>query len=280
MPVSFTREVADVPAAVDEFLAPRVERNVLASLLVHARAGRLAGSGAMFAWGTGDRGEVRFYATRTPGWPLLVSELGPSDAQALVERWLEEDPRVPGVTGVPRTVHAVAAAWASCTGGSWDTRMREALHLLSHVREPPRPPAGSLRRAREEDRELLVEWEHAFVADAGVIASAAADAERTVERRLAAGSAYLWQDERPVSMLGLAPQVAGTVRIGPVYTPPEHRRRGYASAAVAAVCRAALARGAHQCMLFTDLANATSNKIYAAVGFRRVADWEELEFRR
>jgi predicted GNAT family acetyltransferase len=81
-----------------------------------------------------------------------------------------------------------------------------------------------------------------------------------------------------VSMLGLSPQIAGTVRIGPVYTPPEHRRRGYASAAVAAVCADALARGARQCLLFTDLANPTSNKIYAAVGFRRVADWEELEF--
>jgi RimJ/RimL family protein N-acetyltransferase len=280
MPLSFTREVAEVPEAVDDFLAERVERNVLASLLVHARAGRLAGSRAMFAWGTGDRGEVRLYATRTPGWPLLVSELEPSDAETLIERWLEEDPRIPGVTGVPQSARAVAAAWETRTGRSWGTRMREALHVLSQVSYPPQPPAGSLRPARTEDRELLVEWERAFVADAGVIASAAAKAERTVERRLAAGGAYLWQDERPVSMLGLAPQVAGTVRIGPVYTPAEHRRRGYASAAVAAACRTALAGGADQCMLFTDLANATSNKIYAAVGFRRIADWEELGFER
>jgi len=80
-----------------------------------------------------------------------------------------------------------------------------------------------------------------------------------------------------VSTLALSPQIAGTVRIGPVYTPPEHRRRGYASAAVAAASRQALARGASRCMLFTDLANPTSNKIYAAVGFRRFADWVELE---
>ena len=280
MPLSFTREVAKVPAAVDAFLSQRVERNVVASLLVHARAGLLAGSGTMFAWGTGDRGEVLLYATRTPGWPLLVSELGHRDAQELVERWLEEDPSVPGVTGVPQAARAVAAAWAGCTRGSWGVRIREALHLLSQVSDPPHPPAGSLRLAREDDRELLVEWERAFVADAGLIASAAGEAEQTVERRLAAGSAYLWQDEQPVSMLGLAPQVAGTARIGPVYTPPEHRCHGYASAAVAAACRAALARGAHQCMLFTDLANATSNRIYAAVGFRRVGDWKELEFKR
>jgi predicted GNAT family acetyltransferase len=158
--------------------------------------------------------------------------------------------------------------------------MREALHLLTEVRQPPHPVQGELRRASEEHRELLVAWERAFVADAGVIPSAAAEAERTVERRLAAGSAHLWHDGQPVSMLALSPQIAGTVRIGPVYTPPEHRRHGYASAAVAAASQGSLARGASRCMLFTDVANATSNRIYAAVGFRRVADWEELEFKR
>jgi RimJ/RimL family protein N-acetyltransferase len=279
MTVTFTRVIAEVPAAVDEFLSQRVERNVLASLLVHARAGRMSGRRAMFAWGTEDDGAVRFYATRTPDWPLLVSELDESDADALVGRWLAEDPRVPGVTAVPRAAQAVAAAWQKRTGGRWDWRHREAQHLLTEVIDPPRPPAGALRRALEEDRELLIAWERAFVADAGVIASAADEAERTVDRRLAARTAYVWQDGSPVSMLGVNREIAGTVRVGPVYTPPEHRRRGYASAAVAAVCREALACGARRCMLFTDLANPTSNKIYAAVGFRRVADWEELEFK-
>src|SRR5207245_4856813 len=55
---------------------------------------------------------------------------------------------------------------------------------------------------------------------------------------------------------------------------------GYASAAVATACREALAGGAQQCMLYTDLANPTSNRIYPAVGFRRFADWEELELSR
>lgn len=276
MPVSFTRDVAELPLEVDEFLAQRVERNVMASLLVHARAGRLGGRGSMFAWA--GEGEMRYFAMRTPDWPLLVSELDERDAAQLMARWLREDATVPGVTGVPQSARLVAAEWAQRTGGSWEVRMREALHLLAAVEDPPHPVSGELRPAREEDRELLVAWERAFVADAGISPSAAAEAERTVDRRLSAGSSRLWEDKRPVSMLALSPQIAGTVRIGPVYTPPEYRRCGYASAAVAAVCRQALARGAEQCMLFTDLANPTSNKIYAAVGFRRVADWEELEF--
>ena len=79
-------------------------------------------------------------------------------------------------------------------------------------------------------------------------------------------------------MVATSPLVDGVVRLGPVYTPPEQRRHGYAGTAVAEISRRALAAGARACMLLTDLANPTSNKIYAEVGFQRFADWEEYEF--
>ena len=79
-------------------------------------------------------------------------------------------------------------------------------------------------------------------------------------------------------MVGLAPPVAGVVRVGPVYTPPEHRKRGYASSAVAAASEQALAEGATRCMLFTDVSNPTSNSIYRALGYVRCGDWREYEF--
>jgi len=158
--------------------------------------------------------------------------------------------------------------------------MGQAMHLLREVIEPSPWPGGALRRAQHEDRALLIGWERAFVRDAGITPDAATEAERTIARRLDARSQFVWQDQAPVSTLAVSPAIAGTVRIGPVYTPPEHRRRGYASAAVAAACRDALGEGAQQCMLYTDLANPTSNRIYAAVGFRRFADWEELELSR
>jgi RimJ/RimL family protein N-acetyltransferase len=280
VPVSFTRDLLELHPDADAFLAERVERNVIASLLVHARAGRLSARRLLFAWGSADDGQLRWLAMRTPDWPLLVTELSAGDADGLMEAWLREDPDVPGVTAVPDATRAVADAWSKRTGGRWRTRMEEALHLLDAVIEPPHTPAGRLRPAVSSDRDLLVAWERAFVADAGIGATAAREAEDAVERRLAAGSAFLWEDAGPVSMLVLSPRIAGTVRIGPVYTPPEHRRRGYASAAVAAACRDALADGARRCMLFTDVANATSNRIYAAIGFRRVADWDEVEFVR
>lgn len=88
----------------------------------------------------------------------------------------------------------------------------------------------------------------------------------------------MWDDDGPVSVVSMSPTVAGVTRIGPVYTPPERRRRGYASTAVAELSRRALSSGARQCALFTDLANPTSNKIYAGIGYRRILDWEEHVF--
>lgn len=83
---------------------------------------------------------------------------------------------------------------------------------------------------------------------------------------------FVWDDHGPASMVSLSPIVAGVTRLGPVYTPPELRRRGYASSAVAAASRRALAEGGRRCALFTDLSNPTSNKIYDDVGYRRIAD--------
>lgn len=280
MHVELTRRLADLDPRVEDFLAQRVERNVPASLLVHARAGRLPGAESLFAWALRPGGQIGFFAMRTAPWPMLVSELDDGDAEALIERWLPEDPALPGVSGVPAAARALAAAWQERTGGRVRCRMRDAMYVLQEVIDPARWPAGSLRQAGERDRELLVAWERAFVRDAGVIPGAAAEAELTIERRLSQAAQYLWEDRRPVSTLALSPAVAGTVRIGPVYTPPSQRGRGYASAAVATACREALGRGAHRCMLFADLANPTSNKIYAAVGFHHFAAWEELEFSR
>jgi predicted GNAT family acetyltransferase len=180
------------------------------------------------------------------------------------------------VSAPPATARAIVAAWIGRAGGRAECRMRQAMHLLSEVRDPPRPARGRLRTAREGEQSLLVAWERAFLVEAGVTGLELA--ARTVSARLADGAQLVWDDDGPVSTLTLSPAIAGVRRIGPVYTPPEHRRRGYASSAVAAASRRALAGGASRCMLFTDLTNPTSNKIYAAVGFRRCGDWEEHAF--
>ncbi|MGH2891957.1 MAG: GNAT family N-acetyltransferase, partial [Solirubrobacteraceae bacterium] len=163
--------------------------------------------------------------------------------------------------------------------GTEHCRLAMAMHSLTVVRDPPQPGAGGLAMATEADRDLALTWWDAFVAESHVIDAGPESRAATVDFRLSQGDLFFWHDEgQSVSMVSTNPAVAGVVRIGPVYTPPESRRRGYASSAVAAVSRHAVDTGAHTCMLYTDLANPTSNKIYADVGYRRIAEWEERVF--
>jgi predicted GNAT family acetyltransferase len=269
-----TPDVEEFEERVSDFLAAKLERNVLATVLVGARTASSGARPPLFAYLVNESGAVTAAAMRTPPWPLLVTEFDtPDRAERLIDAWLPSDPDMTAVDGVPATARAVAAAWAKRTGGRTRCAFREAMHSLTEVTNPPRPTGGTLRQAAEADRSLLVEWETAFIAETGLLGRD--EAVRSVDRRLSAGSQFLWEDPTPVSTLAHSPTVAGTARIGPVYTPPEHRARGYASAAVAALSRRVLESGADRCMLFTDLANPTSNKIYASVGYRRFGDWEE-----
>jgi hypothetical protein len=99
------------------------------------------------------------------------------------------------------------------------------------------------------------------------------------ERRLTLGEIYLWEESsRPVSLAAHGRQTPHGVVIGPVYTPPDQRGHGYATALVADLSAALLARGFQFCALFTDLANPTSNSIYQKVGYRPVGDFLECTF--
>ncbi len=280
MRLVLTRDAHEFAARTERLLSARLECNVLATVLISVMDGAHRERGPMFVYGQRDDAgeEAVFAAMRTPPFPLLTSPLDEGSADELVELWLQADADLSTVSGVPDTARAIAAAWAQRTGGTTHCKMSEAMHVLEHVRDPPRPAPGTLRLAHADERDLLVAWMEAFVGEAGLIG--AAQASPMVDARLRRDGLMVWDDGEPVSMIGLAPPVAGVVRIGPVYTPPPHRRRGYAGSAVAAGSRRAMAAGAERCMLFTDLANPTSNKIYAEVGYHRIGDWEEIALER
>ena len=229
-----TRDPAEFAARTERLFSERIECNVLATVLMNVLDGVHADFPPVLAYGVGDGDEVRFGALRTPPWPILASPLE-SGAAEFVELWLTGDPEVDGVTSVPPTARAIAAAWEQQTGGTARRRLREAMHILDEVRDPPRPAAGELRLAGAADRSLLVGWMRDFVTEAGV--AGATQAEAMIDGRMRRHGLLVWDDELPVSMVGVTPEVAGVVRIGPVYTPPPQRRRGYAGSAVAAASR-------------------------------------------
>jgi predicted GNAT family acetyltransferase len=275
MRLALTRDAEQFAARTRELFESRFEYNLIATVLAGVLAGRYPHTAPLFAYGA-TRGRVVFAALRTPPWDMLATEVGLEDAREFVQAWLTEDPSVPGVNGPAVGARAIAAAWAERTGGHTRCRFRELGYVLERVTDPPRPAPGALRHARAEEHPLALQWMTEFARETGAFPEDRA--ETIIDARAADQGLWFWDQGGPVCLLGTAPPVAGVVRIGPVYTPPDHRRRGYAGTAVAAGSRQTLDGGARRCLLYTDATNPTSNKIYMEIGYRRYGEHEEWTF--
>ena len=116
-------------------------------------------------------------------------------------------------------------------------------------------------------------WGRRFNADTGQLGD-----DDPVSPRLSDGRLHVWEaDGRVVSMSALTSREHGYSRIQLVYTPPELRGHGYASACVAALVQEELNAGG-TCLLYADAANRTTNAIYQAIGFRPVGDAVKIAF--
>jgi uncharacterized protein len=217
-------------------------------------------------------GAVVMASVRTPPWNQVLSETDDLAAVDPLADALAGTP-LPGVVGPRDAAARFAQRWGAASGRRMTIEMRERIFRLMQV-TPPRWVSGSMRLAEPRDRETLSAWIRAFH-DEATPSSPLFDLEVAVDRwlRRIGRSMYFWQDGgRVVSLAGAGSETPSGVRIGPVYTPPELRRRGYASALTAAVSQAQLDAGRRFVFLFTDLANPTSNKIYQDIGYEPVTD--------
>jgi predicted GNAT family acetyltransferase len=139
---------------------------------------------------------------------------------------------------------------------------------------------GHMRRAARGDRDVLIEMETGFQREAFGTEPEREEIERFVEEQLTSPvrGMYLWEDGAVVSIAGYGGPTPHGIRIGPVYTPPEKRGKGYASACVAAMSQRLLDEGHEFCFLFTDLTNPTSNHIYQEIGYQFVCDFTEYAY--
>ncbi len=218
--------------------------------------------------------EVVGLAIRTAPWNLLVSPMDTDAAHALGAFLSTRDPDLPGITGPRPVVEAVLPALNP--PGVPRTVMVDVARVLEELRPPP-PVPGSARRATHDDRALLLGWHRSFGAEADLPAHGL---EESVDAGIEHGSWWLWAvGGDPVAMAGHAPPVdtpGGTVtRIGPVFTPPEQRRRGYGTAITAHVALH-LRQSGSSVMLFADAGNADTNRLYGRLGFRAKAEIVEV----
>ena len=220
-------------------------------------------------------------------YPPFLLPMPDQAAVALARTLHERGEEVLAVNGALPAVDLCAAELTRLGGGQVQVSQHTRLHELGELVWPAAVPGG-LQAATEDDVDLVMEWFGAFMGDAdeqagrprGASAHEAPDRTEML-RRLRAGRLWFWITEagERVHLTGVSPPSFGVARVGPVYTPPAQRGRGWASNAVAEISRRIQAQGARVC-LFTDQANPTSNKIYAALGYQPVADMANLVITR
>jgi predicted GNAT family acetyltransferase len=278
-------EVAGAALAADPVLGTVVAG--VSERMAAERAAGLTSTSDLEPWwlvvrdGVGDVVGLGMRTAPFAPYPLFLLSM-PEEAAADLARVLHaRGESLGGVNGVRPTVDVTAAIWTGLTGEPTAVAVHTRLFELEVVRMPPIPP-GRLRPATSSDHELATTWFQGFMAEADAQAGrppsrvAHFDAD-SVGRRIDSGAVWLWEDEagRVVHLSGASTPSFGVSRIGPVFTPREHRGKGYAGAAVALLSRRLLDQGVRVC-LFTDQANPTSNALYERLGYRPVVDMAEI----
>jgi predicted GNAT family acetyltransferase len=232
-------------------------------------------------WTVVSEGEPVQAMLMTPPYNLaLGAPYDPAAVRFAAQVLMEQEVELPGVTGALPEADAFADEWESLCGVRRRRRMAQGVYAVRTVRAPEAVD-GEMRFAHVGDRDLLVEWFEAFVAESIPEDAPHQDAAAAVDRRLGPSRGFgfaVWKDGEVVSMSGFGGETPHGIRIGPVYTPPRLRRRGYASALVAELSRRLLDDGRDYCFLYTDLANPTSNRIYMDVGYELVCESADYAF--
>lgn len=285
MPWTFTSDLPAFLAAARPALAadPVVNTSLMTVVDALERRGLDAyGSDApLFGWWTGRHAAdtdtdtdttVVGVLVHTPPHPLLIGALPPEAVRELGAA-LTAEPVLAGV-GALSARREDAAALAAAWGKPSEVVEENRLYRLAGLITPDPAPAGKARPAGEADLPLLLEWITAFRQESG---EGGAASEEALRDRFSYGGMLIWEDAgSPVSLAGFSRTLGAMSRIGPVYTPPELRGRGYAAGVTYAATEAARAAGAHEVLLFADLKNPTSNGVYQRLGYTPVEDRVEV----
>lgn len=257
--------------------AAEAEHNLILGLCDHLQRHPESGVSAYLATIEAGNNRVLAVAFMTPPRKAVLSRSVPPEVTELFALDLaQSDLPVPGVLGPFEAVAAFGERWTQLKDCAAHTLERMGIYELREVRHPPYSP-GRLRPALPQELDLLTAWNFAFHLDVG-LEEAVEACRAEVERLAAEGALYVWEHRGPVSMAAVSRHTPHGACLSLVYTPPELRGRGYATSSVADLSQKLLDSGRDMCCLFAQIDNPTPNDIYQRIGFRRVAEWEELVF--
>jgi GNAT superfamily N-acetyltransferase len=269
--VVFSEDPAFVLSRAGTFLSSQPVLHNLVLSILHAR---VAQGDAGRYWIAIQREDVVGVLVQSPlTFPATLTPMEPPVVTAMADAIADAGIPLPGVNGEAATAAIFSGQWSERSNSAATPFQGNRLYELLEIREVP-DVKGALRQAGAKDRSVMIPWSRAFQHEIG---ESAHDTELRLDRELAAGQLWLWdRNGETVSMALAREPVDGVVRLSGVYTPPDRRKQGYAAACVHALSRRMRGAG-HRCILYTDLANPTSNSIYRRIGYRAVA--EALRYR-
>jgi hypothetical protein len=269
--VVFSEDPAFVLSRAGAFLASQPVLHNLVLSILHARAAQ--GDPGRY-WMAIQKDDVVGVGLQSPlTFPATLTPMQPPVAAAMADAIADAGIPLPGVNGEAATAAIFSGQWSERTKSPATPFQGNRLYEFLDAGEVP-AIEGRLRQAGPEDRSLMIFWTRAFQLEIG---ESDDDTELRVDRALAAGLLWVWdRNGDTVSMAVAREPVERVVRVSGVYTPPEKRKQSYAAACVHALSSRLRDTG-HRCILYTDLANPTSNSVYRRIGYRAVA--EALRYR-
>jgi predicted GNAT family acetyltransferase len=214
-------------------------------------------------------------AMLTPPYNLVLASSQHSIESALelvVDDLITKQWQVPGVTAPKTLARSFAELWSDKTGSRYDLEMAQRIYECRAV-IPPSSMPGNLRRATNDDIQIVTDWIFAFWEETFPTQRHTPEEVIDLARtRIKDGDIYLWDHDLPVSMAAKTRPTLNGISINFVYTPPQFRNNGYATACVAKLTQSLLSSGYNFCALYTDLANPTSNSIYKKIGYNPIQD--------
>ena len=207
---------------------------------------------------------------------VMVSHLSDDQAAALSAYFHEHKISLAGAIGPAQSVRAFCASYSEAPV---HVRMSQRILQLTQV-NPPQLAPGRLRIAESTDFDTVSRFFHEFHVECLPYEIPTPESlARLIEDRIGRKTVYLWEwDDSVVSSAHTTRPTRNGMSIGPVYTPPTARGKGYASNLMAALSQRLLDGSKRFCVLFTDTRNPTSNKIYESIGYREIGTSEFLSY--
>lgn len=225
-----------------------------------------------------EKSIVSLACLMTPPRDLILaanySEILPS-LDLLANTIWQQGVDVNGVNAEKKLAATFAHLWSHRGSFAPVLQMKQRIYRLDTVMFQP-ACTGAMRKAEQKDRELLIKWAAGFLQES--LGEDEAQAEQLVEVHLRKENLFVWEDIEIVSMAAKSRETITGAVVSFVYTPPEKRKNGYATALVAGLSNHLLKNGYQFCALFTDLANPTSNAIYQKIGYFPVMDYDRYVF--